>query len=203
MSDFRAMSWDEANEYARQQPIEDAEFTVEYDDGKSGPAWDVWALTYPHREREARARLTHTATVNQAYWYQDGDGKVYGMPDINLVRAENERLIEREHRADLRLARVRRYMMSLGMVFGLVLFVGIPLIPDVAPWLLVGIPLTLPVLYKISKRRPKERYRKLAPDARFDIFETDEEIRARRQRLIANVLTIGITALLLWLFSRD
>lgn len=203
MNDFHAMSWDEANEYARQQPVEDAEFTVEYDDVKSGPAWDVWALTYPHREREARERLTHTATVNRAYWYRDSrDGKTYGLPDIDLVRAENERLIEHEYRADLRHAAVRRVHYAVGMFLFLSL-VLLGLAPDVIPWLWVAVPFIVVAYRHALNRRPKERYRTLAPDARFEIFQTDEEIWARRQRILANVLTIGFTVVLLWLFSRD
>lgn len=196
MDDFRPLTWDEI----RTEGIEDAEFTVEYD-GQGGPAWDVWALTWPQREADARQHLEHIGTHAGVYWYRDRrDRRIYGMPDINLVRVENERVAQANFRGDARRAAVRRVHYAVGMfVFLTLMLLG--LAPDVIPWIWVSIPFILVAYHRAVKRMVLPRYDKLA-EVRFDVFVSDEEKRDRRRRLIANLLTIGFAALLLWLFAR-
>jgi hypothetical protein len=187
--------------------VEDAEFEV-VDDGQDGEAWDVWALTYPLREADARRYLDHFDTSefhngDRVYWYRDRrNEKVYGMPDIELVRAENERITGAYYRADLRSKRLLRLLYAYSMFLVATLFIGLPLAPDVVPWLWVASAAILPFLYRARQHLPRPRYDRLT-EVRFDIFVSDREIHERRQRLIANVLTVGFAALLLWLFSRD
>lgn len=198
MDDFRQLTWDEVRDECGS--AEDAEFTVEYD-GQSGPAWDVWALTWPQREADARQHLEHIGTHAGAYWYRDRrDERVYGMPDISLVRAENERLATALVRADARRAAVRRVKYAVGM-FAFLSLVLLGVAPLVIPWIWVALPFLWAAYRHAVNRQPEPRYAKLA-EVRFDVFVSDEEIRARRQRLIANLLTIGFAGLLLWLFSR-
>jgi hypothetical protein len=202
MDDFVPMSWDDARAYERAQaPVEDAEFTVEYD-GQAGPAWDVWALTWPQREADARQHLEHINTHAGVYWYRDRrDDRIYGMPSISLVRAENERLAGALVRADARRAAVKRVHYALGMfTFLSLMLLGV--VPDVVPWIWVALPFIVVAYRRALRRKPRTRYAKLA-EVRFDVFVSDEEIRDRRRRLIANLLTVGFTALLLWLFTRD
>lgn len=196
MDDFRPLTWDEV----RAEHVEDAEFTVEYDI-QSGPAWDVWALTWPQREVDARQHLEHVITHAGVYWYRDRrDDRVYGMPDISLVRAENERMVAVSARAEARRTAVRRVHYAVGM-FTFLSLVLLGLAPDVIPWIWVALPFIVVAYRHALRRQPEPRYAKLA-EVRFDVFVSDEEIRARRQRLIANLLTIGFAGLLLWLFSR-
>jgi hypothetical protein len=196
MDDFRPLTWDEV----RAEHAEDAEFTVEYDT-QSGPAWDVWALTWPQREADARQHLEHVSTHAGAYWYRDRrDDRVYGMPDISLVRAENERMVAVSARTEARRAAVRRVHYAVGM-FAFLSLVLLGLAPDVIPWIWVALPFIVVAYRHALRRQPEPRYAKLA-EVRFDVFVSDEEIRAHRQRLIANLLTIGFAGLLLWLFSR-
>ena len=198
MDDFRPLSWDEVrDEYGT---VEDADFTVEHD-GQSGPAWDVWALTWPQREADARQHLVHIETHAGVYWYRDErDGRLYGMPDISLVREENERLATALVRAEARRAAIRRVHYGLGMfVFLSLMLLGVA--PDVIPWIWVSLPFIVLAYRHALRRQPEPRYAKLA-EVRFDVFVSDQEIVDRRRRLVANVLTIGFAALLLWLFAR-
>lgn len=199
MDDFRHLTWEEVR--AEYGTAENADFTVEYD-GQSGPAWDVWALTWPQREADARQHLVHIGTHAGVYWYRDNrDDRLYGMPDISLVRAENERIVQANFRGEARRAAVRRVHYALGMfTFLSLMLLGVA--PDVIPWIWVSLPFIVLAYRHALRRQAEPRYAKLA-EVRFDVFVSDEEIWARRQRLIANVLTIGFAALLLWLFSRD
>lgn len=198
MDDFRQLTWDEVRD--QYGTAEDADFTVEYD-GQSGPAWDVWALTWPQREADARQHLEHVGTHAGVYWYRDRrDDRVYGMPDISLVRTENERLAAAIARADARHAATRRVHYAVGMfVFLSLVLLGAA--PDVIPWIWVALPFIVVAYRHALRRQPEPRYAKLA-EVRFDVFVSDAEIHERRQRLIANLLTIGFAGLLLWLFSR-
>lgn len=198
MDDFRQLTWDEVR--AQYGAAEDADFTVEYD-GQAGPAWDVWALTWPQREADARQHLVHIGTHAGAYWYRDRrDDRIYGMPDISLVRFENERLAAAWARADARRAAIRRVHYAVGM-FAFLSLVLLGIAPLVIPWIWVALPFIVVAYRHAMRRTPEPRYAKLA-EVRFDVFVSDKEIRERRRRLIANVLTIGFAALLLWLFAR-
>jgi hypothetical protein len=202
MDDFVPMSWDDARAYEREQAhVEDAEFTFEYE-GQAGPAWDVWGLTWPQREADARQHLEHVDTYAGVYWYRDRrDDRVYGMPDITLVRAENDRVMHANWRGQVRRAAVKRVHYAVGMfVFLSLMLLGV--VPDVIPWIWVALPVIVVAYRHALRRQPEPRYAKLT-EARFDVFVSDEEIRDRRRRLIANLLTIGFAALLLWLFTRD
>lgn len=198
MDDFRHLTWEEVR--AEYGTAEDAEFTVEYD-GQAGPAWDVWALTWPQREADARQHLVHVGTHAGVYWYRDNrDDRIYGMPDINLVRVENERLAAALVRADARRTAVKRVHYGLGMfTFFSLMLLGVA--PLVIPWIWVALPFIVLAYRHALRSQPEPRYAKLA-EVRFDVFVSDEEKRDRRRRLIANLLTIGFAALLLWLFAR-
>lgn len=175
-------------------PDLDAEFTVEYDE-QTGPAWDVWSLTYPHREADARKYLVHDGVANEVYWYRDTrDGRWYGLPDITLVRAYNERLFARERLTEDRRERRRRVGRTFGLFLGLT-FVLFPIIPDVAPWLWVSSPLVFLALRTLYGRAPKARYGKLA-EVRFDEFRSDAEKRRTRDHLLA--VAGGVVTFVLW-----
>lgn len=196
MDDFRHLTWDEV----RAEAAEDVDFTVEHDD-QSGPAWDVWALTYPLRGADARQYLTHIQTHAEVYWYRDRrDDRVYGMPDIDLVRRENDRVISANRRGDVRRAAVKRVHYAVGMFLFLSL-VLLGLAPDVIPWIWVAIPAVIVAYRHAMNHMVSPRYAKLA-EVRFDVFVSDAEIRERRQRLLANVLTLGFVVVVLWLLHR-
>lgn len=204
MNDFEPMSWDDARAYAADAPVEDAEFTVEYEGDLPfvGPAWDVWALTWPHRATDARRHLTHFETSHDVYWYRDArNGRVYGMPDINLVRAENERILGAEARAEHRQGIHRRVKYAVGMLVFLSL-VLLGLAPAVIPWIWVCLPFAMYAYTRAIHRTPQPRYAKLA-EARFDVFESDQEIRDRRLRRILIGATLGIALLWFWLRHHD
>jgi hypothetical protein len=200
-ADLHSVSrWDDPNY------VEDAEFDVVHD-GQEGDAWDVWALTYPQRGRDARQYLDHFETSDiddeRVYWYRDRrNSRVYGMPDIELVHEENDRLggayVRQEHRSK----RLRRVLYGYLMFLAFTLFIGLGLAPLVVPWLWVASAVLLPLFFRVARRQPRASYHRLT-QARFDVFVSDQEIYERRQRIIANVLTIGFAALLLWLFTRD
>jgi hypothetical protein len=200
MTDFEPLSWEEVRRDYREQPPLDVEFDVTYED-QVGPAWDVWALSYPQREADARKYLKQIDVSDGVYWYCDTrDDRLYGMPDINLVRQENERLWQATERAAVRRGAVRR----VHYAFGMFLFLSLVLLgvaPDVIPWMWVAAPFVVVAYRHALNRTPQPRYEKLS-DTRFDVFVSDQEKRERRQRLIANVLTLGIAVLLIWLFSR-
>ena len=198
MDDFRHLTWDEVR--AEYGTAEDAEFTVEYD-GQAGPAWDVWALTWPQREADARQYLEYIGTHAGVYWYRDRrDDRIFGMPDINLVREENERVWRASERAAVRRAAKRRVYYAVGMLAFLSL-VLLGLAPDVIPWIWLALPFALVAYRHAVNKVPEPRYATLAA-VRFEVFVSDEEIRERHRRLIANLLTFGFAALLLWLFAR-
>jgi hypothetical protein len=202
MTDFEPLSWEEVRrDYRDQPPAEDVEFDVTYED-QTGPAWDVWALTYPQREADARRYLQQIDTSDDVYWYRDArDDKLYGMPDIDLVRRENERVMHSNWRGEARRVSVKRVHYAVGM-FTFLSLALLGLAPDVIPWIWVALPFVVVAYRHALNRMVLPRYEKLS-DTRFDVFVSDEEKRERRQRLIANVVTLGATVLLIWLFSRD
>lgn len=200
MSDFEPLSWEEVRREYREQPPLDVEFDVTYED-QVGPAWDVWALSYPQREADARKYLKQVDVSDGVYWYRDTrDDRLYGMPDINLVRQENDRVMRANWRGDRRRAAVRRVHYAVGMFIFLSLML-LGLAPDVIPWIWVAIPFVLVAYRHAVNRMALPRYDKLT-ETRFDVFVSDREKRERRQRLIANALTLGFAVLLIWLFSR-
>lgn len=177
---------------------EDVPFEVAYED-QTGPAWDVWALTYPHREADAREYLVHERTHNDVYWYRDTrDQREYGMPSVELVEAYNEILVERQHRADRRTLAKKRIFAATGMFLVLVFILG-PVIPAAAPWLIVSSPVFFLLVSKFYGRDPKLSYAKIA-EVRFDEFTSNQERHDRMIRIIANVLTIGMIGG--WLYWR-
>lgn len=198
MNDFEQIPWGEIRSVTRWDgPVVDAEFTVE-DEEQSGSAWDVWALTFPHREHDARKYLIHVETAYEIYWYRDRrDERVYGMPDIELARAENERVIEKNRTRHL--GGARRVAIALVMLTMAILLIGIPLMPDVAPWLILALPVLAFVVYRRSARFARPRYDRLT-EFRFDLFESDQERRDRRNRWIVYVVTAGLAVL--WLRHR-
>jgi hypothetical protein len=201
MTDFEPLSWEEVRREYREQPPIDVEFDVTYEDQR-GPAWDVWALSYPQREADARRYLKQIDVSDGVYWYRDTrDDRLYGMPDIDLVREENERIWRASERAAVRRAAKRRVYVATGM-FAFLSLMLLGLAPDVIPWVWVALPFLLVAYRHAANRTPKPRYEKLT-DIRFDVFISDQEKRERRQRLIANVVTLGATVFLIWLFSRD
>jgi hypothetical protein len=201
MTDFEPLSWEEVRrDYREQPPAEDVEFDVTYED-QIGPAWDVWALSYPQRESDARKYLVQIDVSDGVYWYRDTrDERLYGMPDIDLVRRENERLAGAAVRAESRHDAIRRVHYAVGM-FAFLSLVLLGLAPDVIPWIWVALPFLVVAYRHALNHAPAPRYDKLT-DIRFDVFVSDEEKRERRRRLIANVVTLGATVLLIWLFSR-
>jgi hypothetical protein len=201
MTDFEPLSWEDVHrEYREQTPVEDVEFDVSYDD-QIGPAWDVWALSFPQREADARRYLKQIDTSPGVYWYRDErDDKLYGMPDIDLVRQENERVMHANWRGESRRASIKRVHYATGM-FAFLSLMLLGLAPDVIPWIWVGLPFIVVAYRHAMNRMVLPRYDKLT-DTRFDVFVSDEEKRARRRRLIANVVTLGATIVLIWLFSR-
>lgn len=201
MTDFEPLSWEEVRRDYREAPPIDVEFDVTYEDQR-GPAWDVWALSYPQREADARKYLKQIDVSDGVYWYRDTrDDRLYGMPDIDLVRAENERVMHANWRGESRRASVKRVHYATGM-FAFLSLMLLGLAPDVIPWIWVGLPFIVVAYRHALNRMVLPRYEKLS-DIRFDVFVSDQEKRERRQRLIANVVTLGATVLLIWLFSRD
>lgn len=200
MTDFEPLSWEEVRRDYRDAPPIDVEFDVTYEDQR-GPAWDVWALSYPQREADARKFLKQIDVSDGVYWYRDErDGKLYGMPDIDLVRRENERLAGAVARAEGRRGAIKRVNYAVGM-FAFLSLVLLGVAPDVIPWIWVALPFVVVAYRHALNHMPTPRYDKLT-DIRFDVFVSDEEKRERRRRLIANVVTLGLTVLLIWLFSR-
>lgn len=200
MTDFEPLSWEEVRRDYREAPPIDVEFDVTYEDQR-GPAWDVWALSYPQRESDARKYLKQIDVSDGVYWYRDTrNERLYGMPDIDLVRRENERIWQATERAAVRQDAVRRVHYAVGM-FAFLSLVLLGAAPDVIPWIWVALPFVVVAYRHALNRVPQPRYEKLT-DIRFDVFVSDEEIRERRRRLIANVVTLGATVLLIWLFSR-
>lgn len=200
MTDFEPLSWEEVRREYREQPPIDVEFDVAYED-QTGPAWDVWALSYPQREADARKYLKQIDTSPGVYWYRDErDGRLYGMPDIDLVRQENDRVMRANWKGERRRAAVRRVHYAVGM-FAFLSLVLLGLAPDVIPWIWVALPFIVVAYRHAMNRMVLPRYDKLT-ETRFDVFVSDEEKRERRRRLIANVLTLGFAVLLIWLFSR-
>jgi hypothetical protein len=200
MSDFERMSWDEARTYAAQEPVEDAEFTVEYDGDQpfGGPAWEVWEHTWPHRAADARKYLTHFDTSHDVYWYRDArNQRVYGMPDLQLVHAENARITSAVARAEHRVATYRRVKYAVGMLAFLSL-VLLGLAPAVIPWIWLALPFVMWSCARAMQRTPRPRYARLA-EARFDVFESDQEIRDRQIRRIVIGATLGIAFFWFWL----
>lgn len=178
--------WDDPNYTG----VEDAEYIVEYE-SQTGPAWDVWALTYPHREADARKYLVHERTHNGVYWYRDmRNDREYGLPEIELVEAHNARLVARQERAENRRGVRKRVFAATGMFLALSVIL-LPVIPAVAPWLWVASPAFFWLMTKLYGRDPKISYARLA-EVRFDEFESDAEVQAREDRKLANQLTIAM-----------
>jgi hypothetical protein len=201
MDDFRQLTWDEVAAMERAAaPPEDAEFSVEYDE-QTGPAWDVWAITYPHREADARKYLVHERTHNGVYWYRDTrDEREYGMPEIELAEAHNEVLVSRQDRADHQ-RDVRKRLIRASIMLTALCFCLLPFVGHAFGWILLGLPVAIWLLKKVYGREPKLSYRKLA-EVRFDEFESDAEIQERRVRRLGNLLIVLTVGLYLYLRNR-
>lgn len=174
---------------------EDAEFVVE--DAPEGPQWRVWDHTYPWRKADARRYLVYEDQTHDVYWYRDlRNQRLYGMPDLELVRAYNELLDERYERAERRRDRRRRGLYLAGMFLVVVFIMGVAM-PAVAPWLLLVVPVVMWLATKTYGRDPKPRYDTIT-EARFDLFLSDQEIHDRRMRLLGWGLTLGLIVLWIW-----
>lgn len=187
--DFRQLSWDEVvamHRAAEQEPIEDAEFTVE-DPGEEAPEWRVWAETYPWREADARRYLEFEVESHDVYWYRDRrDGRQYGMPSLKAVRRANARFERRAAVDAKRWTYARRWV---GVYFIVsVGFVGAFGPPVIWSWLA----LPFLALWFGRKRRLASEvdYTRLA-EARFDEFVSDEEREEQRRALIATGATLA------------
>lgn len=187
--DFRQLSWDEVvamHRRAQDEPIEDAEFTVE-DQDEDPPQWRVWAETYPWREEDARRYLDFEAESHEAYWYRDRrDGRQYGMPTLAVARRANARF---ERRAD---ADARRWTYALRWI-GVYLVLSVGLLAAIGPvviWSWMALPFLALWIGRKRRLASEVDYGRLG-GARFDEFLSDEEREQRRRELIATGAVVG------------
>jgi hypothetical protein len=188
--------WDDPDYAGEDFEFEEGDFDVSYPE-QVGPAWDVWAITYPWREADARKYLVHERTHNGVYWYRDTrTQQEFGMPEIELAEAHNEHVVDKQdHSLRERYPR-RKFYVATGMLLFLTLIL-LPVAPDVIPWLWVASPFFLGIMSRYYNRVPKISYARLS-EVRYDEFKSDREIQERLNRIVGTIFTLGLFAIYLY-----